>query len=118
MRNNGNDIAPLSAALVASGEGVAGFCATRGADIELRPLAGNPLSRELVLMWRRNSPLAAQISALRDGVRAGYCAHLRDRLGMDAWLKRGGESFILDAARRNTSGPQRAPGLRQGVPRA
>ncbi|MFI1168547.1 LysR family transcriptional regulator [Streptomyces sp. NPDC020801] len=82
-------------ALVSSGEGVAGFYPAEHSGIVLKPLVGNPLSRELVLIWRADHQLAPQLPGLRESVRAAYCERLRSSPMTAQWWRHSGKAFVM-----------------------
>ncbi|MFI1169491.1 LysR family transcriptional regulator [Streptomyces sp. NPDC020801] len=86
-------------ALVSSGEGVAGFYPAEHSGIVLRPLTGNPLSRELVLVWCTGHQLAPQLPGLCESVRAAYCRRLHDDPRTAQWWHESGESFVTPPLR-------------------
>ncbi|MFI6096741.1 LysR family transcriptional regulator [Lentzea sp. NPDC051213] len=59
------------------------------------PVAGNPLVREVVLAWRTDAPVAAEIDDLCDLVAAGYLKLVEESEAYARWWHDGGEAFAL-----------------------
>lgn len=93
-RHHGDDVA-TAAMLVKSGHAVAAFHPTSllVPGVTLRPLAGNPLRRNLVLEWRNDSVLADVIDDIIAKVLKSYQQLIDDSPLYSAWCRDHGLSF-------------------------
>lgn len=65
------------------------------AGIARLPVTGNPLVREVVLTWRTDAPIAAEIDDLCEQVAAGYRKLVEESEVYARWWRDGGEAFAL-----------------------
>lgn len=75
--------------LIASGEAVGCYFPTSEPpqDVVLRPIAGNPHYRRLLVAWRGDSPIAAVVGEVYDRLLAGYLDVMRSRPAYATWWR-------------------------------